>query len=113
MKAVDVVEVIESVEEKYGLRWVNTKRLSDDNWKGKIYEQTSTGIQVGVYNREAAYLRLAQKVEGIDGVAERPCTKGDWLKLSQFKDGSGFCYNVADAGSLERLLESCFGDKTR
>ncbi len=111
MKAMDVVDAIESVKEQYGLHWVNTKRISDD-WKGRIYEQKSTGIQIGVYNREVAYVRLARKIEGIIGVVERPCTKGDWLKLSQFKDGSGFCFNVADAGSLEQLLDSYFGGKT-
>lgn len=64
--AISIIEIVR-LSTLWG--WKNSGRVSQD-WKAKLYEQASAGLQLAIYNRITAVIRLESPVSGITGVTE-------------------------------------------
>ena len=108
----DAIQFIEQNLDRYDIFWKNTGRVSDD-WKIKIYESRSRKIQFGVYDRKTVLVRVETEIPKLEGVSSRPtCPVSHGVAGSNFEEGSGRCYGVADLPALERLLSIYFFDET-
>ena len=95
---------------RYGLSWKNHGRTSED-WKVKLYEQATTGLQLAIYDRETTIVRVERSLIPLPGIVSRShCPKSHALdsSYSNFKDGKGTCLVVEDLVALECLLDHYF-----
>ena len=103
---------LDSLKSSLNVDWLNIGRVSED-WKTRIYEQKSTGLQFAIYNRKTSItVLLERQVEDIEGAVHLPARpKGDSLNIakSHFTQAAGSCYEVTDELAMERLLRSMRG----
>jgi len=83
----DALNVINRLKSSLQLEWINTGRISDD-WKVKLFEQSTSGLQFAIYKRMTSICVLLEReaagVAGVTRLPKRP--KSDSLK----KEGSKF-----------------------
>lgn len=105
----DAIHLIEQSFHRYGIFWKNTGRVSD-NWKFKIYQSSSSKLQLGVYNRKSILIRVEKEIFELNGVNKlAQCPSTDAEASSNFKQNQGVCYSVDDLIALERVLSTYFG----
>ena len=86
--------------------WVNTGRKSKD-WKVKIFQHDSTGLQLAIYDRDDICTLLEYAVEGVPGTEvkdHRPKSHALDIAKSKFATLNGCYYKVTDLESFRQLI---------
>ena len=105
--ATEALDIIKALSPSLNIEWINTGRESED-WKCKIYRQTTSGYQFAVYNRKKSILVLIERAStvasGVVLVPIRPKSHALGHSESRFSGENGYCYEVSDASAFRTLL---------
>lgn len=107
----ETIPYLESKIAQHGIQWRNTGRAGP-SWKIRIYDQTTSGKQLAVYERTTTLIRIEHGIGTIPGVKECKCPKSDpKAGLSHFR-GASVCMSVETIGALSQMLDKYFSVDT-